>query len=322
MIGLIGCGQMGRGIARNLLGKGQTVVAFDVSAAALADVASLGAQTAPSIAILCEQARTVITCLPTIDVVEEVYEGKSGESSQQTLGLLAVCRPGTLLIETSSSRPALSRRIGEAAQRRGVQLIDAPLVGTAVEAWDATLTILAGGAAEDIERARPVLESISHKIIRFGELGQAHLLKSLNNAVAMTNHAILCEAFAVAEDLGLDLSLVFEVLRSGFAASRKLEDVAPKLISGNHPRRAVMRTPLKDLGIFKELAEDTSTMTPVLEAALGSYRTVCRLGAGGEPPSRLADIIRLNSGALAALIRKRASDQGEAPTLKESIDER
>ena len=301
--GLIGCGQLGRGLARNLLAAGWTVLAHDVNDLALQAVVDLGARAMADVDAVAAGARLIVTCLPDLDTIEAVYRGGTGGS-----GLLSRCAPGTLLIDTSSNRPATARELADLASQHGLGLVDAPLIGMAQDAWDGTLTILASGADEHVAAAQPLLQSVAQRVLQVGGPGHAHVLKSLNNSVAMVNHAIVCEVFAVAEELGIGLEQVLEVLRSGYGASRKLEDLAPKLLGKNHPRRAVMATVAKDMQVFKEVSLPTSVLTPVLDSTLAMYASLCKFGADREPPSRLADLLRADSGVLASVMGARHHD--------------
>lgn len=282
-IGLIGCGNMGRGLCRNLLRHGRSVLAYDVSAQTRREVGELGAAVAGDVAELVARCDVIITCLPTLATVRQVLDGPNG--------LVATARAGSLIIETSSSEPDMAIAQGARANARGVQFVDAPMLRGALEAWNGTLHILIGGEADAVVRALPIVECVSEKVIQAGALGNAQAMKAMNNAVVMTTHAVLSEVFAIARHLEIDLALLLEMMQGSWAASRKLEELAPKLIADYHPRHAVMRTCEKDLGICAHLARQTPVMTPVLESARMTYRMACSLGADLEPPSRLADIL-------------------------------
>jgi 3-hydroxyisobutyrate dehydrogenase-like beta-hydroxyacid dehydrogenase len=206
-------------------------------------------------------------------------------------GLLESCAPGTLLVETSSVTPDLRRRYGEHARQRGIELVDAPMLRSAKDPWEGTVQILLGGSPGAVARAQPVLEAVSEKIIPAGELGNAHVMKALNNAVAMTNHAILSEIFAVGQHLGIRGESLLEMMRGSMAASYKLEDLAPKLLNNEHPRNAKIAFAEKDLSICCRVASETPVLTPVLESAYFTYRLACRMGGAEEPPSRLSAIL-------------------------------
>ncbi|MGE0386837.1 MAG: NAD(P)-dependent oxidoreductase [Gammaproteobacteria bacterium] len=287
-VALVGAGRMGRGVGRNLLAKGHGVIAFDVDPKAVATMRELGAASADSPAAAARQADVVITCLPDLASVAAVYDGADG--------LVAQARPGALFIEMTSSSPRLARDIGARAAARGIGMVDAPMLRGAKEAWDGTVHVLLAGTVADRERARPILALVSERIIEVGALGDAHALKAINNSVSMANCVVIGEAFQAAARLGFAPALVAEVLSGGLGTSRMLELYAPRLVSGEHPRTGSIAFGAKDLGIFLEIAAAGGAFTPVAEAAHEVYRRLCEGGAGGDPPSRLADLM----GALAA----------------------
>ena len=282
-VGLIGCGRMGIGLCRNLVLKGYSVIAYDLDEQALQSARDLGARRAADLDDLIATCSAIITCLPTIEAIKATYTGSKG--------LLHTCVPGTLLIETSSADPAQRRSFGELASQRELELVDAPMLRSAADAWKGTVQILLGGEPAAVARARPYIEAVSEKIISAGRLGDAHVMKALNNAVAMTNHAILGEIFTVAQHLGIDGSTLFEMMRGSMAASYKLEDLVPKLLANNHPRNAKLAFIEKDLAICCDAARDTPVLTPVLDSAYLTYRVACRMGGSEEQPSRLASIL-------------------------------
>lgn len=207
-------------------------------------------------------------------------------------GLLPHCCPGTLIIESSSAKPSLRLAYAEAARQRGLILADAPMLKSAADAWEGTIQILLGGSPEAVEQAGSILEAVCEKIIPAGALGNAHIMKALNNAVAMTNHAILSEVFGVARQAGIDGQTLLEMMRGSMAASYKLDDLVPKLLSDTHPRNAKLAFAEKDLSICHEFARTVPVLTPVLDSACFTYRLACIMGGADEPPSRLGHVLQ------------------------------
>jgi 3-hydroxyisobutyrate dehydrogenase-like beta-hydroxyacid dehydrogenase len=282
-VALIGAGRMGLGLTRNLLAHGRAVCAFDVSEAALRRVAELGARTAASIAEAVTGAAFVITCLPDVATVRAAYFGDAG--------ILAAAPAGALCAEMTSSDSLLTQEIGAAAAARTIALVDAPMLRGAPEAWAGTVHVLLGGSAADKARATPLLAEVSERIIDAGELGAAHALKALNNAVTMANNAVLAEAMMAGRRLGFTPELITEVLAGGLATSRILELYAPRFLSGEHPPTAAISIGEKDLGIFLATAGRAGAPIPVLTAAHATYRAACEAGHGALPPSRLAELL-------------------------------
>lgn len=293
-IGLIGCGRMGIGLCRNLLAHGYPVVAMDPHEGNLARAVELGAAAAASLDHLLQSSGVVMTCLPNESSIADVYEGvKPTVEGAPTAdsGLIYRAAPGTLLIETSSTNPAHRRELARKAAARGVALVDAPMLKSAADAWAGTIQMLIGGEPEAVERARPVLACVSEKLITVGELGTAHAMKALNNAVTLCNHAILCEVFFAAQRLGIPGDAMFETMRGSMAASYKLEDLAPKLLNNTHPRNTRFAIATKDLETGAELVYGAGLEAPVLTAVLASFQHACRMGGTDDPVSLLGNYL-------------------------------
>ncbi len=130
---------------------------------------------------------------------------------------------GLLCVDMSTIAPFDTRRIGAALTKRGVRMLDAPVTGSAPRAEAGTLTIMAGGEAEDFSHARPLLEAMGEVIVHVGALGQGEMLKLINNSVGAANAAALAEGLLLARVCGLDLDAFAQVLSSGSGASAQLE---------------------------------------------------------------------------------------------------
>jgi 3-hydroxyisobutyrate dehydrogenase-like beta-hydroxyacid dehydrogenase len=137
-------------------------------------------------------------------------------------GAAGAARPGTLCIDCSTIGPTATRAIGERLAERDLELMDAPVTGSAPRAEDGTLTIMAGGSPEAFERARPALEAMGKVIVHAGPLGHGQMVKVINNAVAATNAAVVGEALLVAARAGVDLDALVEVMGAGSGGSTML----------------------------------------------------------------------------------------------------
>ena len=237
-VGLIGLGNMGRGVGRNLIRNGFPPTVVDRDAERVAELVSWGARDAGGVGGMLAVADVVITCLPDPATIRDVYLGANG--------LAGLAREGTVLVDCSTSDPLLTREIGARARGRGVALIDAPMLRTPSAAWDGTLQLVVGGEASDVERARPVLEAFTEEIIPVGALGNGHATKLINNAVGLGTQALICEAFNVARTLGVDLTTLHKVMQVGNAASRKLDELAPRIINDEHSITFTVDLCLKD----------------------------------------------------------------------------
>jgi len=132
-------------------------------------------------------------------------------------------RPDALFVDMSTIAPRKARAIGAALSERGVRFLDAPVTGSSPKAEAGTLTIMAGGAAEDFERARPLFEAMGALVVHVGELGQGQMVKLVNNAVAAANAVTLGQALLVAKRTGVDLDALQQVMAAGSGGSTMLD---------------------------------------------------------------------------------------------------
>src|SRR2546428_2626702 len=195
-IGFIGTGTMGQPMLSNLVKKGHSVVAYDVVEAALEGAVKRGAVRAGSAAEAAKASELVITMLPSSPHVEAAYLGAAG--------ILDGIGKGRLCVDMSTIDPAASRRVAEAATKRGVRFIDAPVSRGGPRAEDATLAIMVGGDARDVEEARPVLACLGANIIHVGPTGSGEVAKICNNLIAGVAAVAGSEAFRIAEGVGVD----------------------------------------------------------------------------------------------------------------------
>jgi len=202
-IGFIGLGNMGLPMAQNLVKAGHTVAGFDLSEYPVDRIAADGGTPARTIAEACGSAEMVITMLPAGEHVREVYLGDDG--------VLASVEPGTLLIDSSTIDVKTAREVAHAAEGKGLAMIDAPVSGGVAGALGATLTFMVGGPDEAFARARPVLEKMGKTIVHAGGAGNGQAAKICNNMVLGASMIVVCEAFLLAEKLGLDAQKLFDI---------------------------------------------------------------------------------------------------------------
>src|SRR3954471_11475896 len=215
-VGFVGCGRMGGPMARRLLAAGAEVRAFDVDERALRAVADAGASIADSPRAAAAGAAVAITMLPDPPTVDRAARGPDG--------LLAGLRDGALWLEMSSSRPATTRALGEAAAERGAALLDAPVSGGVAGAEAGTLTIMLGGPAALVERATPLLEELGRSLVHVGDRpGDGDAAKTINNMLSATNLAAAAEALAMGMRAGLDPERLVDCVNGGTGASNAME---------------------------------------------------------------------------------------------------
>jgi len=214
-IGFLGLGIMGSRMAANVLGSGFPLSVWTHTPGKAAKWASEhGCEALDTPAEVAARSDIVISMVVDGAQVSSVLTGERGA--------IDAARPGLLCVDMSTIAPPDTRRIGAALAERGVQLLDAPVTGSAPRAQDGSLTIMVGGEAEDFARARPLLESMGTLIVHVGPLGQGETLKLINNALGAANAAAVAEALLLAAATGIDLDAMVEVVSSGSGASAQL----------------------------------------------------------------------------------------------------
>ncbi len=195
---------MGLPMLTNLMKKGHSVVAYDVVAAALSAAVERGAMKAASVADAARQTELVITMLPSSSHVESVYLAASG--------VLEGIKPGQLCVDMSTIDPSVSRRVAAALATKRGRFIDAPVSGGSVGAEAATLAIMVGGAAADLDEARPALTAMGANIIHVGDVGAGEAAKLCNNLIAGVAAVAVAEAFRIGAGFGVDPKILTDVI--------------------------------------------------------------------------------------------------------------
>jgi 3-hydroxyisobutyrate dehydrogenase-like beta-hydroxyacid dehydrogenase len=272
-IGFIGLGMMGHGIAKNLLAKDHAV-RFQAhrNRANLADLVAAGAVEVGSRAELA-QADIVMLCVTGTPQVEQIVDGDDG--------LLAAARPDLIVIDHSTAEPASSARIRADFAARGTRYIDAPLARTPKEAEEGRLNTMVGAEPADFEAIRPVLAAYCENIIHVGPPGHGHVLKLVNNMLAMTTAAAIAEAMATAAKAGLSLQKVFDVISAGGVNSGIFQMMVGRMLQGDLTGlKFAIGNAQKDLRYYTHLTEMLPTSSFIAEAAHQSFVLASTLGHG------------------------------------------
>lgn len=281
-IAFIGLGNMGGPMAMNLLKAGHTLSAFDLSKEACARFAADGLPIAASAAATLDGAEVVISMLPASAHVDGLYLGANGQP-----GILENIAAGTLVIDSSTIAAATSRKVAEAAAKRGVALIDAPVSGGTGGAIAGTLTFMVGGAEADLERARPLLEKMGTNIFHAGAVGAGQTAKICNNMLLGILMIGTSEAIALGVANGLDPKVLSEIMRRSSGGNWALEKYNPlpgvmeaapasKGYAGGFGTDLM----LKDLGLAQENAAAVRASTPLGGLARNLYAAHSLAGHG------------------------------------------
>jgi 3-hydroxyisobutyrate dehydrogenase len=292
-VGFIGLGNMGMPMAQNLLKAAHEVTGFDLDAHATELLAANGGTSANSVADACTAAEVVITMLPAGEQVSDVYLGAGG--------VLASVAPATLLIDSSTIDVQTARDVAQAAQDKGLAMVDAPVSGGVTGAEAATLTFMVGGSDDAFERARPVLEKMGKTIVHAGGPGNGQAAKICNNMILGASMIVVCEAFLLAEKLGLDPQKLFDISSKSSGQCWSMTSYCP--VPGPVPASPANRDykagftaamMLKDLKLAQTAARATHATTPLGAGAAAVYDRFIESGGGSVD---FSGIIRYLRGA-------------------------
>ncbi len=293
-IGFLGLGNMGGPMARNLLKAGHSLKVFDLSAAAVEKATSAGATAAAKPADAARDVDVIVTMLPAGAHVRSVYLGDDG--------LIATAAKGTLMIDCSTIDVATAREVIAAATAAGHGMIDAPVSGGVGGAEAGTLTFMVGGADEAFERAKPFLEAMGKNIVHAGGAGNGQAAKICNNMLLGISMIGTCEAFALAEKLGLDHQKLFDISAKASGQCWSLTTYCP--VPGPVPTSPANRDyqpgfavsmMLKDLRLAQEAAAKAGASTPLGAEAAALYEAYENAGHGGADFSGIIRMLRGNA---------------------------
>jgi 3-hydroxyisobutyrate dehydrogenase len=293
-IGFIGLGNMGGPMAQNLAKAGHELKAFDLSKDALAKVKDAGASIAESAADAAKGVEVVVTMLPAGAHVRSVYlEGDK---------ILEAATEGTLFIDSSTIDIDTAREVSEAAKAKGLTMVDAPVSGGVMAAEGGTLTFMVGGPDEGFERAKPILENMGKNIFHAGGPGNGQAAKVCNNMLLAISMIGTCEAFVLAEKLGLDHEKLFEISSTASGQCWSLTSYCP--VPGPVPAAPSNRDykpgfatamMLKDLRLSQEAAQNVRAVTPLGAEAAQLYSL---MESSGHDDLDFSGIIKLIRGDL------------------------
>jgi 3-hydroxyisobutyrate dehydrogenase-like beta-hydroxyacid dehydrogenase len=261
-------------MARNLLAKGFGLrFMAHRNRSRLQDLLDAGAQEVTSCQALVAGAEAVILCVTGSPQVESIVERPEG--------LLAAAAPGLMVIDTSTAEPSSTARLRTAFEGRGCRYVDAPLARTPKEAEEGRLNTMVGASDEDFERARPILAAFCENVIHVGPPGHGHVLKLINNMLAMTTAAAIAEAVAAAAKSGLSLQKLFDVVSAGGVNSGIFQMMVGRMLQGDLTGlKFAIDNGRKDLRYFTHLTETLPTGSHLAEAAHQSFVVASNLGHG------------------------------------------
>jgi 3-hydroxyisobutyrate dehydrogenase len=287
-IAFIGLGNMGGGMAANLLKNGYAVRAFDLSEEALERAVAAGATRCASAAETVAGADAVVTMLPAGKHVEAVYTGEVFDAAA----------PGTLFLDCSTIDVTTARRVVAAAVERGFAMVDAPVSGGIAAANGGTLTFMVGGEDGAFANAKPILSAMGKAVIHAGGAGNGQAAKICNNMLLGATMVATCEAFAMARKIGLDPQTFYDISSVSSGQSWSMTSYCP--VPGVGPQTPAdngyqggfaVALMLKDLKLATEAAASVNASVPMGNAAEALYQLLANKGEGGRDFSSMIELL-------------------------------
>lgn len=270
VIGFIGTGVMGRSMASNIMKAGYKLAVYTRTKEKAADLLAQGAIWADTPSELAQQAGVIITIVGYPHDVEEVYLGEQG--------IIAGAKPGTYVIDMTTSKPSLAKKIYIAAQEKGIFALDAPVSGGDIGAKEARLAIMVGGDEQAYNDVLPVLETMGTNIVLQGPAGSGQHTKMCNQIVIASNMIGVCEAIVYAEKAGLEPDRVLQSISTGAASSWSLSNLAPRILQEDYSPGFFVKHFIKDMQIALEEAKEMDMETPGLSLSKSMYEEIQRRG--------------------------------------------
>lgn len=288
-IGMIGVGQMGHGIASNIVKAGYPLVLLDHPGnQPVEDLLAAGAVQADTPAAVAREADIVILCVTGTPQVEDVL--------LQADGVLAGIALGTVIIDCSTAIPSSTLKVAQAVARAGGLFLDAPMTRTPKEAAEGRLNLIVGGDRALFERCRPLMACYAENIVYAGPVGSGHRLKLLHNFVSLGFSAILAEAVACAELAQVDSAVLMEILAKGGGDGVVLGRVRPYVESGDTAGfRFSIANALKDMSYYTTMAQETGAPHGTAQAIRDTYALASEAGIAQSP---VPEMIKYLTGEL------------------------
>lgn len=286
-IGFIGLGIMGKPMAKNLLKAGYDVWVNNRSQPSVEELAACGAHPA-TWQELGENCDVILTMLPNGPQVREVMLGEDG--------VAAYMHPGQIFIDMSSISPIVSKEIAAELEKKGVDMLDAPVSGGEPKAIDGTLSFMVGGRQAVFDKCRQLLSAMGSSVTRCGEVGAGNTTKLANQIIVACNIQALAEALTLAQKAGVDPAVVFEAIKGGLAGSTVMNAKAPMMIAGNDKPGFKIDLHIKDLNNALDCAHSVGAPVPMTASVQEILQWLHNHDGGGKDHSAIAQYYEYLSG--------------------------
>ena len=302
-VGQIGLGIMGGAFAKHLRAAGFDIIGYDPDPGRAADLSRQGGCAADSAAAVAARCSVVITSLPSTRAIEAAFFGPGG--------VMESARPGLCVIETSTLPLEVKLDLRRRCERGSVVLLDCPISGTGAQALAKDIAVYASGPEEDVKRCRPVFSGFARSLHYCGDFGNGSKLKFIANLLVTIHNLSTAEAIVLGRRSGLDLNLLYKVIRDGAGSSRMFEVRAPLMIQRDYGE-ATMKIDVyqKDIDIIGAYASRLHCPTPLFDASKAFYAGAYARGHAKDDTAAICAVLESMAGippATASKPRRKAS---------------
>ena len=273
-IGFIGLGIMGKPMAMNLIKAGYDLTVYDIRPEPVKEVVASGAKEGKSSKDVAAQSEVVITMLPNSPDVKKAVLGKNG--------VIEGAKAGMILIDMSSIAPLVSKEVAGEAQKKGVEMLDAPVSGGEPKAIEGTLSIMVGGKKEVFKQVEDILKVMGASAVLVGDIGSGNTTKLANQIIVALNIAAMSEAMVLATKAGVDPEKVYHAIRGGLAGSTVLDAKVPLALDGNFKPGFRIELHIKDLANALETAHEIGVPVPLASGVMEIMQALKVDGKAGD----------------------------------------
>ena len=289
MVGQVGLGIMGGSFAKHLLAAKFGVIGFDPDKKARATFAARGGDPAASGADVAGKCNVIITSLPSIKACEAAFFGKDG--------IVAGARKGAIVIEASTMALEVKHDIRERCAPHGITVLDCPISGTGAQAAAKDISVYASGDANAVKRCTAIFAGFARSMHYCGDFGNGSKLKFIANLLVTIHNVSSAEAMVMGLKSGLDLNLLYKVIKDGAGTSRMFEVRGPMMIKGDY-RAATMKCEVyqKDIDIIGAFAARLNIPVPLFEASKAYYSSALSQGFAQEDTAAVCAVLEQMAG--------------------------